>query len=45
MFLCTKVMFFDIKYATEVLLLAGLIITKIENPLGRRKKQGKTNEG
>jgi uncharacterized protein YacL len=34
-----------IKYATEVLLLAGLIITKIENPLGRRKKQGKTNEG
>lgn len=27
-----------IKYATEVLLLTGLIITKIENPLGWRKK-------
>jgi uncharacterized protein YacL len=34
-----------IKYSTEVIMLAGLIVTKIENPLGRRKKQSTTNEG
>lgn len=34
-----------IKYSTEVILLAGLIITKLENPFGRQKKQNTTNEG
>jgi uncharacterized protein YacL len=34
-----------IKYSTEVILLAGLIVTKIENPFGRRKKQSTSNEG
>ncbi len=34
-----------IKYSTEVILLAGLIVTKIENPFGRPKKQSTTNEG
>ena len=34
-----------IRYSTEVILLAGLIVTKIENPFGRQKKQRTTNEG
>ena len=34
-----------IRYSTEVILLAGLIVTKIENPFGRKKKQSTTNEG
>ena len=34
-----------IKYSTEVILLAGLILTKLENPFGRQKKQDTTNEG
>ena len=34
-----------IKYSTEVILLAGLIVTKLENPFGRQKKQSTPNEG
>jgi CBS domain containing-hemolysin-like protein len=34
-----------IRYSTEVILLAGLILTKIENPFGRQKKKSTTNEG
>lgn len=34
-----------IKYSTEVILVAGLIVSKLEHPFGRQKKQSKTNEG
>ncbi len=34
-----------IKYSTEVILMAGLIVTKLENPFGRQKKPNTTNEG
>ncbi len=34
-----------IKYSTEVMLMTGLIITRIENPFGWRKNNSNTNEG